>query len=788
MKLHIWTGANPQDLKKVAKEPLQRTQVPYKLTAYLAPIEGKDGMVVPLPTTQPGDVVLGMGLKCVKSFQALGLMPKNKGLGKLRETPIDLGNDVQGLVTYDPGIIHQDWARIPEIQWDINLAARLVKTGSMDAKLGSYIWVGCFTDFIQDVIKRYGKEGKPVPVSCDLETMGLDPFALDKFILTIGFSSGPNTGQVLYFDGHEYPQKGSVLWNQISWLLTTPKIRLVGANLKFDYLWILRHLGIRILNWRADSVIMGSLQDENRGNSLELHTKIFLPELGGYDAALNQTYDKGKMEDVPKEDLLPYAGGDLDAGLQVAKHLANFMVKDDRLANFYINLLQPATEVFAKMENRGMYVDAAQYEVLRKDCKKEIAEKHAAAIAILPARLQSKYSDNLSLSRAVIIKDFLFTPYGLNLKPTMFSEKTEEPSTAKAHLDEFIHHPDAHEFISAFQDWTSASKILSTYIVGFLKHLRADGMFHPSYMMHRGDYGGRGDAGTVTGRTSAKDPAYQTIPKHNPKWAKKLRRVYIAPPGYVVMNVDFSQGELRLMACVAQEQAMIQAYLNGIDMHLLTGITLHNLLPDTEMITLEKALELKAVGDPLVKSIRQGGKAGNFGLIYGMQAPGFMNYAWTTYQVKITLDQSFAFRDGFFGQYPGIPGYHEKAIEFAKTQGYVRNPLGRIRHLPLIHSKDWGVRSQSERQAINSPIQSGLSDLAQLAMVQLDRRWPGIRMFGFTHDAISLYVPANAVDQAIPEIKEVMENLPLHQFGWKPALPFPVDFEVGPNMGDLKEV
>ena len=188
MNLHLWTGADPQDLKKVAKGPLQRTQVPYKLTSYLAPIEGEDGaIVVPLPQAQPGDVVLGMGLKCVKSFQALGLMPKNKGLGKLRETPIDLGNDVQGLVTYDPGIIHQDWARIPEIQWDINLAARMVQTGSMEAKLGFYTWTQTFAPLIKEILKKFEETGKPVPVSCDLETMGLDPFALDKFILTIGF-------------------------------------------------------------------------------------------------------------------------------------------------------------------------------------------------------------------------------------------------------------------------------------------------------------------------------------------------------------------------------------------------------------------------------------------------------------------------------------------------------------------------------------------------------------------------------------------------------------------------
>ena len=129
--------------------------------------------------------------------------------------------------------------------------------------------------------------------------------------------------------------------------------------------------------------------------------------------------------------------------------------------------------------------------------------------------------------------------------------------------------PEAAEFIDLYKQWNSAKKTESTYITGFFKHLREDGRLHPTAILYRGDYDG-GDSGTVTGRLAFKDPASQTIPKHT-KWAKPLRKGYIAPPDCCVINWDYSQGELRVIACLADEPAMIQAYRDGIDLHLKTG-------------------------------------------------------------------------------------------------------------------------------------------------------------------------------------------------------------------------
>ena len=263
---------------------------------------------------------------------------------------------------------------------------------------------------------------------------------------------------------------------------------------------------------------------------------------------------------------------------------------------------------------------------------------------------------------------------------------------------------------------------------------------------------------------------HNTIPKHT-IWAKPLRSVYKPPPGHVILNADYSQGELRIAACIANEPNMIQAYRNGIDMHLVTGCEVFGL-------DMDKALALKAAGDDQIKIIRQGGKAGNFGLIYGMGAPGFTIYAKRSYGVDLSLQESTTFRDKFFNTRPQLIVWHEKSIDTAQKHRMIRTPLGRLRHLPSINSQDNELRAKQERQAINSPVQATLSDLGLWAMAILYKKYPQLWVFGFTHDALSFYIPEDEVDIWAKRIKHVMENLPLHKLGWKPQLKFLVDVEV----------
>ena len=725
---------------------------------------------------EPGDTVLAFGDKLRQHLTKEGVVPKNRKLASLREKV--WGDSPKFLFTYDPFLVNFEYDKLWQIQWDARLAQRFDTTGSLKPPIGKYKEVQDFTKVITWIENQYAKTGKRVPVSFDLETLGLDPFNPKAYIISVSVTVKPGMAHVVYFTGHgDQPPPGEKLWSQIQWLLMSHRISLRGANLKYDLLWVDIKWGIfACANFKFDTLLAGSLLDENRSNSLNTHAKIFTP-IGGYDDELNQKYDKARMDLIPKQELIEYTGGDTDSCFQVADQFKKDLLKDAKLTRFYINLLHPASIAYKEIERRGVVVDVPYYKELQKETEAYIDAKHKELLKMLPRRVRIIHKHALSLTRAALLKDFLFSPKGMNLTPKEYTDKSGEPSTAKRHLLMFKDDPEAGEWIKGYEEWKVASKIHSTYIVGFLEHLRRDGRFHPVYFLHKGEYG-KEDAGTIGGRASARDPAWQTIPKRNKIWTPKLRRAFIAPPGMVILSFDWSQGELRVCACVANEQHMIAAYKAGIDMHAKTGAEVFG-------ISFEDFLKLPEAEQ---KKIRQGGKAGNFGLIYGMQALGFVDYAWNEYQVKLDLDGAEDFINTFFGMYPGLHTWHDRLKKFMKAHGYIRSPMGRIRHTPLVYSPDWKTKSRAERQGINSEVQSTLGDMAHLAVVELRRLYPKLWVFGNTHDNLAMYVNEDKVDLWTQRIKEVMEGLPFEKFGWNPQLNFPVDTEVGPNLSALKEM
>ena len=234
-----------------------------------------------------------------------------------------------------------------------------------------------------------------------------------------------------------------------------------------------------------------------------------------------------------------------------------------------------------------------------------------------------------------------------------------------------------------------------------------------------------------------------------------------------------------MTAGLANDPAMLNFYIKGgrdADLHKLTaamvaGYTFKEFL----------GLDLKKQ-----KPLRQKGKAFNFGLIYGMMAKGFVRYAKDIYGVDFTLAEAEKAIAEFFGLYRRLPEWHEEQKEHARTYGWVRNPLGRVRHLPLIKAPDFKVAGKQERRAINAPVQSGLSDLTQLAIVELDRRY-GMVPFEMTHDNLKFYVLEADVPRDAARVLEVMEALPTKElFGWEPRVTFTAGLEVGPNLAELE--
>jgi DNA polymerase I-like protein with 3'-5' exonuclease and polymerase domains len=170
---------------------------------------------------------------------------------------------------------------------------------------------------------------------------------------------------------------------------------------------------------------------------------------------------------------------------------------------------------------------------------------------------------------------------------------------------------------------------------------------------------------------------------------------------------------------------------------------------------------------------------------------GYQAYAKASYGVEMSENEAQQQREDFFDLYPALVGWHNKYRGFAKNKGFVSSPLGRVRHLPMIWSKDREIAAGAERQAINSPIQATLSDLCLWAITLLEQQYAdkGLWIAGMTHDSLYGYYPMNSPIDWPRVITETMSNLPIKEtFGWDHQIPFPADIEVGPNMGNLEEV
>jgi len=260
--LIVWTAAQAEQLRRTIGATLKamRPDVPEHRFEPFEP--GK------LVTPGKGDICLVCGSKPLAALQEAKLMPKGRTLNSLREKP--LKPKAEGgfyMTTYDPGIVSSEPDKKALIDWDIRLANRLLTTGSLVPPVGDYHWVGSFAPLIARIETKHAATGMPVDVSCDTETEGLYPWYPDKNIVSIGFTDEIGTADLLYVGPQPDPvpvPPGTDLLGQVRWLLTSPKVKLRGANLKFDLIWIREKWGIECANFKFDTMLVGSLLDENR--------------------------------------------------------------------------------------------------------------------------------------------------------------------------------------------------------------------------------------------------------------------------------------------------------------------------------------------------------------------------------------------------------------------------------------------------------------------------------------------------------------------------------------------
>ena len=318
-------------------------------------------------------------------------------------------------------------------------------------------------------------------------------------------------------------------------------------------------------------------------------------------------------------------------------------------------------------------------------------------------------------------------------------------------------------------------KILSTYLEGILARTTSKHRIHGTFNQHV----------AKTGRLSASDPNLQNIIKRT-KYKKveeavaMVMKCFIPPKGMNIMQADYSQAELRLMAFYSKDPVMLQAYADGEDLHALTAAT-------TMSLTLD---EFKNLPDKEKKLYRYEAKSTNFGFIFKITPEGFMEYCRTVYGVNINLKQARERQAQFFKKYAKITDYHEESIAKAKKFGYVRTLFGQKIRLPDTYSSDSAKKGHAERNSINGRIQGTAGQMMEFAIALLYIRAPWLELVNSVHDSALPYTPPDA-SREMAIMKETMENLPIEEYFGKSVdtVDMKVDFESSKtSWGDLEEI
>lgn len=279
---------------------------------------------------------------------------------------------------------------------------------------------------------------------------------------------------------------------------------------------------------------------------------------------------------------------------------------------------------------------------------------------------------------------------------------------------------------------------------------------------------------------NSSDPNGQNTPKRG-KVAKAYRRIFIAPPGFVIIEADLSQAELRISADMANDRTMLDIYNSGGDIHLSTAMIVMG-------VSEEQFFLLSAEERALA---RFKAKAVNFGFIYGMGWRKFIVYAKTQYGVEFTESEARRVRVNFFNLYNALPTWHSRMREIARRDKQVRSYSGRVRHLPMIDSMDDGVASEAERQAINSPVQEFASSLGIMAMARMDYEIDPsyLALTGFVHDALYSLVPMEYLEWGAKTVKRYMETTDVASyFGRELKCPIVADVGFGRNASETYEM
>ncbi len=574
----------------------------------------------------------------------------------------------------------------------------------------------------------------------DLETTGLNSFdsrivGIGLMTQTLGSAYLPLAHQGLT-EMTQLPM--DVALNAIKPLLEDAQLAKLGHNLKYDRHILLNHdislagicddtmLESYIVNATASRHNMDDLAQYYLG-----HTTTTFEDIAG----------KGKSQlnfaDIALDVAAPYACEDVAVTHALHQHFQQTLNVTPELKTLYETIERPLMPIIGTMERTGVKIDTTA-----------LMEQSAAMsddISHLELRAHNLAGQVFNLGSSSQLASILFDKMGL---PVLKKTPGGKPSTNEEVLEQLA---ETYELPAVILEYRSLSKLKSTYLDALPQHIQVQtGRVHSSF--HQ--------AVTATGRLSSSDPNLQNIPVRN-EAGRRIRKAFIAETGYRLLAADYSQIELRLMAHLSQDAALLKAFANNIDVHTATAAEVF----DTPL-------------EAVTKEQRRAAKAVNFGLIYGMSAFGLAK------QLGVERKIAQHYIDTYFARYPGVAAYMAEAKETAKATGYVETIFHRRLYLPDIQAKNAAVRAYAERTAINAPLQGSAADLIKLAMIRVDawlsQQCPQAKLIMQVHDELVLEVPEADCERVASALKDCMEQA-AHL-----SVPLVVEVGLGTNWDEAK--
>jgi DNA polymerase-1 len=460
---------------------------------------------------------------------------------------------------------------------------------------------------------------------------------------------------------------------------------------------------------------------------------------------IEELIGKGKkqitMADVSVDLAAPYAAADAESTLRLLP-IMQAEVKRVHGEKLMDEIDMPLTAVLAEMEMTGVLLDLPFFEKMSVELTKRLGE--------IEKDVYSAVGKAFNINSTQQLSDVLFNKLGL--KPDASWKTASGFYSTNAEVLESL--SGQHPVVDMVLEQRELSKLKSTYVDALPLAVDANtGRVHTSYSQ----------VGAVTGRLSSNNPNLQNIPIRS-ELGRRVRNGFIAEKGNVLLSVDYSQIELRIVAHMAQDAGMLAAFRAGQDIHATTAAAIYNIL--LEQVTKDQRRHAKAI---------------NFGLIYGMSAFGL------TRSTELTLAEAEDFVAEYFREFPGIKKYLDGIRRIATEQGYVETLLGRRRYFPALKGQmNRNLRNREEREAINAPIQGTAADIMKIAMLNIPPALKSAKinaqMLLQVHDELVLECPRDELEKTIHLVKEVMGS------AYRLDIPLETEARAGQNWGEMKVV